>query len=182
MDVVEIDPALYAIAKAQFGYVDDQRISPYFEDGRTFMNRAKGPYDAIFMDAFKSEATVPYQLTTRETWERAHEILADDGIVVMNVIASPSDERAAFFNALYATISDVFPQVRAYRVQVDDSDEAVHNTMIVAAKSPYTDIEGAIRRANPELAAKLIEDYAPPADTRVLTDDYAPVDQLLLGF
>lgn len=182
MDVVEIDPALYGIAKAEFGYVEDRRIRPYFEDGRTFLNRATGPYDAIFMDAFKSEATVPYQLTTLETWERCSEVLDEDGIVVMNVIASPSDERSAFFNALFATISDVFPQVRAYRVQVDDSDQAVHNTMIVAAKSSDTDIEAAVRRANPELASKLIVGYEPPSDALVLTDDHAPVDQLLLGF
>lgn len=182
MDVVEIDPALYDIAKREFGYVDDSNISLFFEDGRTFLNRATGPYDAVFMDAFKSEATVPYQLTTRETWQRTLEVLDEDGVVIMNVIASPTDERAPFFNALYASIASVFPQVRAYAVQADTTPGAVRNTMIVAAKSPRTDIEAAVRRANPELSAKLISGYRPPADTQVLTDDHAPVDQLLLGF
>ena len=117
MDVVEIDGDLYGIAKSDFGYVDDPRLKLSFEDGRTFMNRAEGPYDAIFIDAFKSEQTVPYQLTTLETWKKAYDLLDEDGVLVMNVIASPDDERAQFFNSLFATISDVFPEVRAFRVQ-----------------------------------------------------------------
>ncbi len=145
------------------------------------MNRAEGPYDAIFMDAFKSEATVPYQLTTRESWQRSYELLDDDGVLVMNVIASPTDERAAFFNALYATIQDVFPQVVAFRVQDDNAPGAVHNTMIMAVKDPDADIEAAVRRVAPEYADRILEGYEPPAGTKILTDDFAPVDQYLLG-
>jgi spermidine synthase len=182
MDVVEIDPALDELARSEFGYVDDPRISLHFEDGRTFLNRATGPYDAVFMDAFKSEATVPYQLTTRETWQRCFDVLDAEGVVVMNVIASPTDARAPFFDALFATISEVFPEVRAYRVQLEDDPTAIQNTMIVAAKNPAVDIEAAVRTASPEAADKLLEGFVPPAGTRILTDDHAPVDQLLLGF
>jgi spermidine synthase len=181
MDAVEIDPALYDLAKEQFGYVDDERISIFLEDGRTFLNRASGPYDAVFMDAFKSEQTVPYQLTTQESWQHVYDVLSEDGVLVMNVIAAPDDERAQFFNALYATIESVFPEVAAFSVQ-DESPTGVKNTMIVAMKNPDADIAAAVASAAPEFSARLITDYAPPAGTKVLTDDYAPVDQYLLGF
>lgn len=181
MDAVEIDPALHEIAKERFGFVDDPRLNLYFEDGRIFLNKADGTYDAIFVDAFKSEATVPYQLTTRETWQRAYDLLDDDGVLVMNVIASPDDERARFFDALYATIDDVFPQVRAFRVQEGD-EGALLNTSIIAVKNPDTDIAAALAKSHPEVVARMYEGYEPPAGTTLFTDDFAPVDQYLLGF
>jgi len=181
VDVVEIDSALYGIAKRDFGYVDDPRINLFFEDGRTFLNRASGPYDAVCVDAFKSAATVPYQLTTRESWQRISDILDDDGVVVMNVIASPSDDRAEFFASLYATIASVFPRVQAFHVQ-DDAATGLKNTSIIAAKDPRRDIMGTLQAEAPDFAERAIVDYAPPAGTRLLTDDFAPVDQYLLGF
>jgi spermidine synthase len=181
IDAVEIDPDLYDVALERFGYTDDPRISIHLEDGRTFLNRAGGPYDVIFIDAFKSEQTVPWQLTTLETWQRCYDALGDDGILVMNVIGAPNDVRAEFFTALHATIGEVFPQVAAFAVQ-DAPVGGIRNTMIVAAKDPETDIAAAVAERAPEFSARIIGGWAPPADTRVLTDDFAPVDQYLLGF
>ena len=181
MDVVEIDPKLYDIAKSDFGYADDERINLFFEDGRTFLNRAEGPYDAVFMDAFKSQETVPYQLTTRETWQRCFDLLDEDGVLVMNVIASPRDDRSTFFASLYATIASVFPQVHAFRVQIE-AGPGLQNTSIIALKNPTTDALSLLREKAPEFADRAIGNYAPPAGTRLLTDDFAPVDQYLLGF
>ena len=183
LDVVEIDPALYGIAKSRFGYKDDPRLRLAFEDGRTFLNRAKGPYDAVFMDAFKSQETVPYQLVTRETWQRAYDVLSDDGVVVMNVIASPQDNRRAFFNSLLATIRSVFPEVQAFQVAAGDAEEGgIKNTSIIAMKRPGANIPAALQKSAPEFASHLYSGYQPPKGTRLFTDDYAPVDQYLLGF
>ena len=182
MDVVEIDPELYTIAKNQFGYVDDPRLHLYFEDGRTFLNRATGPYDAVYMDAFKSKATVPYQLTTKETWQHAYDALGPDGVLVMNIVASPSDSRKAFFNSTFASISSVFPEVRAFRV--DDYSEAggITNTSIVAMKRKGADIDALLAKRAPDKLARMYAGYQPPAGTKIFTDDFAPVDQYLLGF
>jgi len=181
MDAVEIDGDLYGIAKERFGFVDDPRLTLHFEDGRTFLNRATSTYDAVFVDAFKSEQTVPYQLTTRESWQHIYDLLDDDGVVVMNVIASPEDERARFFESLYATISDVFPDVRAFRVQ-GGADGELLNTSIVAVKSPDVDIAATLQKAAPEVYAKMYAGYAPAPEATIFTDDFAPVDQYLLGF
>ena len=181
MDAVEIDPALYTIAVEQFGYADDPRIGVHLEDGRTFLNSATGPYDVVLIDAFKSEQTVPWQLTTRETWQRTYDLMNDDGLLVMNVIGSPTDDRAAFFGALFATIADVYPRVTAFAVQ-DAPVGGISNTMIVAAKDPDTDITAEAMSAMPGLGSRAIASWAPPPGTPLLTDDFAPVDQYLLGF
>jgi len=182
MDVVEIDGALYDIAKSRFGFVDDPRLRLYFEDGRTFLNRADGKYDAVFMDAFKSQETVPYQLVTRETWERCYDLLSDDGVLVMNVIASPKDERKAFFNSLLATIRSVFPEAEAFQVQADNGGPGIQNTSIIAMKRRGADIPAALQKSAPDILPHLYPGYQPPKGTRLFTDDYAPVDQYLLGF
>jgi predicted membrane-bound spermidine synthase len=181
IDAVEIDPALRDIGESFFGLRDDSRISIHLEDGRTFLNRASGPYDVVFVDAFKSEQTVPWQLTTREAWKRTYELLDDDGVLVMNVIGSPTDERAAFFGALFATIADVFPHTSAFAVQ-DAPVGGISNTMIVAAKARDADIVSAALAAEPDLGARVIAGWTPRDGTRLLTDDFAPVDQYLLGF
>lgn len=181
IETVEIDPKLYDLARAHFGYTDDPRIPLYYEDGRTYLNRATGPYDVILIDAFKSEATVPYQLTTQETWQRCFDTLSDDGVLVMNVIAAPGDERARFFGSLFATIETVFPTVEAFRVQEPSEAGPVQNTMIIATKGAEADLLGALSAA-PDYLAKRYEGYEPPSDARVFTDDFAPVDQYILGF
>jgi len=181
IDAVEIDPDLYTVAREHFGLTDDPRIGVYLEDGRTFLNRANGPYNAIFIDAFKSEQTVPWQLTTRETWQRCFDALDDNGVLVMNVIGSPTQERARFFSALYATVDDVFPQVAALSVQ-DAAVNGVRNTMIVALKNPSRDVVSALAESAPDYAKKVVTGWTPPEDTKILTDDFAPVDQFLLGF
>lgn len=182
MDVVEIDGELYDIAKKQFGYVDDPRIKLYFEDGRTFLNRAKGPYDAIFLDAFKSKSTVPYQLTTKETWQRCYDLLSDDGVLVMNIVASPNDSRSAFFNSTFASISSVFPEVKAFKVDDTSAEGGIINTSIIAMKKPGSDIGAVLAEKAPEMASRMYVGYQPPAGTKIFTDDFAPVDQYLLGF
>jgi len=181
IDAVEIDPALYDVAREHFGYADDARIGIFLEDGRTFLNHATGPYDVVFVDAFKSEQTVPWQLTTRETWQRCYDVLASDGMVVMNVIGAPDDARSRFFSALYATIGDVFPHVAAFAVQ-DAPVGGIRNTMIVAMKADDGDIGAAVAARAPAYTDHLITGWTPPAGTRILTDDFAPVDQYLLGF
>lgn len=180
MDVVEIDGELIDLARERFGFADHPRIRLFLEDGRMFLNRADGPYDAIFMDAFKSEATVPYQLTTLETWKKCYELLEDDGLLVMNVVASPSDERAQFFYALVATIESVFPEVHAYAVQGPGYEGELRNTCIVASKLAGDSSREEIESARPELRGHWLA-YSIPAETRLLTDDFAPVDQYLLG-
>lgn len=178
IDAVEIDPALFDLARERFGFVEDDRIGVYLEDGRVFLNEAGQTYDAVFIDAFKSEQTVPYQLVTREVWQRAFDMTRDGGSLVVNVIADPRGERAEFLQALYTTIASVYPDVEVYAVQ-DEAVNGLMNSMIVALKAPKGSVAAGIGSLDPSIGARRAPMSAGPV---VFTDDFAPVDQFLLGF
>jgi spermidine synthase len=180
-DVVEIDPALVDVARQRFGLKDDPRMRIVVEDGRTFLNRSTTTYDAILIDAFKSANSIPYQLTTVESMRRCADMLDEDGILALNTIASTSGDGSRFVWAEYATLRAVFPQVEVFLVQDPTRPDVVQNVSLIASKDPSIDLAAAIQRAAPDLAKNRVTGVAPPAGTSVMTDDFAPVDQLLLG-
>jgi spermidine synthase len=179
-DVVEIDPALVDVARRDFGLKDDSRMRIVIEDGRTFLNRASTPYDVILIDAFKSANSIPYQLTTAESMERCSDLLGPDGVLALNTIASLDGRGGEFVWAEYATLRAVFPQVEIYLVYDPTRPDLVQNISIIASKSASRELAAEVQRIAPELAKKRVT-ANPPVGTRLLTDDFAPVDQYLLG-
>lgn len=186
-DVVEIDPALVDVAKKRFFLVDDPRLHIHEEDGRTFLNRmtnvgGKGRYDVVLIDAFKSANSIPYQLTTRESIKMCYDLLDDDGILVMNIIASPGGAGSRFLAAQFRTIQSVFPQAQLYAVYDTSYSETAQNISIIATRQPVseTDLERVLGELSTELTARKLDPEKLPKDVRVLTDDFAPVDQYLM--
>lgn len=179
-DVVEIDPDLVAVARTHFALEDDPRLSVIIEDGRTFLNRAEGPYSAILIDAFKSAASVPYQLTTVESMRHCYRLLEDDGLVVMNIIASAQGPGSRFLWAEVGTLRAVFPQVEVFAVYDTDAPGEIQNIAVIAGKSDTVDLLGAIEDVAPGLAVRRIQTPSDMTDLPVLTDDFAPVDQYLM--
>lgn len=88
IEVAEIDPGITKLAREYFRLQDNPRLSIQHEDGRIFLNRAEPGYDAIFGDAFSSQYSLPYQLTTVEAVRRKYDLLNEGGVVVLNIIAS----------------------------------------------------------------------------------------------
>jgi spermidine synthase len=184
IDVVEIDPGMTIIAGRFFNLKDDPRLHIFHEDGRMFLrNRTGERYDAVFMDAFGSLFTVPYQLTTIEAVRDMHKQLADDGIVIFNIGSAIRGPASYFLRAELATYNAVFADVHLYRIHPENSDERLQNLMIVACKSvcssdlsPTNDTT-AFDGTN--LKKLLSSRYTGElqADLPVLTDDLAPVDR-----
>jgi spermidine synthase len=174
MDVVEIDPKMTELAKKYFNLKDDPHLSVHHEDARVFLNNNQKKYDAIYVDAFNSHLSIPYQLTTKEAVQEIYNSLNDGGTVIINIISAFQGDKSKFLRAELATYKSIFPQVYLFRV--DNSDAyRVQNVMLVAVKSPaavnfYSD--------NAELysLAQMIYDAPVGDDLPVLTDDYAPVD------
>jgi spermidine synthase len=179
MDVVEIDPGLTKLAEKYFNLPDDPRLEIYHEDGRTFLNRTDKKYDAIFMDAYKSLITIPFQLTTKEAIQNIYNSLNDEGVVYANIISSMDEETNYFLRNEYATYKSIFPQVYLFAVQYPNptEEEKSHfqNIMLVGLKS---DIVPSFSSPNEELnhylGNKLETDFLKPPT--ILTDEYAPVE------
>ncbi len=175
MDVVEIDPALTALAKTHFGLKDDARLMIYHEDGRTFLNKTSKHYDAIFLDVFKSNS-IPFQLATREAVQKMHEALNDEGAVLVNIISAVEGEKGQFLRAEYATFAGVFPQVYLFPVQEPDNATQAQNIILVALKSPKRPV---LYSRDTELDDYLHHVWIREIknDVSALTDDYAPTER-----
>ena len=178
LDVVEIDPAVTELAKRYFNLKADPRLAIFHEDGRVFLNRATKKYDAILGDAFTSQLSLPYQLTTREAVQKKYDALNEDGVVIVNIISSIEGEKGQFLRAEYKTFKSVFPQVYLFPVASPDNGSVLQNIILIALKSTK---EPTFESDDPELNGYLghlwtqrIDDDMP-----ILTDDFAPVDHYI---
>lgn len=178
IDVVEIDPKITELAKKYFNLKDDKRLAIYHEDARVYLNKTDKKYDVIFGDAFSSRHSLPYHLTTVETVKRKHDILNDDGVVILNIISSIDGDQGRFLRAEYKTYKSVFPQVYLFPVQFPKDKTAVQNVILVALKSQskyqITSKDSSINEYLSHLWILGVEEDMP-----ILTDDYAPVDSYI---
>ena len=174
IDVVEIDPAVTRTAQRFFGLGRDTAIRTFNEDARWFAMRAPvgstAPYDVIFIDAF-NDLSVPYHLTTREMTAQLQRLLAPGGAIVANLV---DDLRRGRFVASYArTAESVFGPGNVIVLAESPADlESVRATFVVVASTEARAIAASSATAYP----------VPPAALRngmILTDDHAPVDNML---
>lgn len=168
VDVVEIDPGLDAIAADYFGYTPAPNLTLIHEDGRVFLNRNQTHYQLVYIDAFSS-LTPPYQLTTAQATRAMRQALTDDGIVAVNVIGAPRADDP-YFMATLATYRSVFPSVEVYRVQPLAVNARQNLLFVMGNKSALA------RLADAPLGARV---ESLPEGGTVLTDDHAPVEQLI---
>lgn len=175
VDVVEIDPGLTLLAKKYFNLKDDPRLTVYHEDGRTFLNRTKNKYNVIFGDAYKSTASIPWQLTTIEATQKIYDSLTDSGAAFLNIISSVEGDTGKFLRAEYATYKAIFPQVYLFLVDRPGDGQAIQNIMLVALKSKE---KPAMESRNKEMNFYLSRLWKKEVvgDLPVLTDNFAPAD------
>jgi spermidine synthase len=175
IDVVEIDPQLTDLAKVHFGLKEDPRLNIIHEDGRTFLNRNKEKYDVIFMDAFRSQFTVPFQLTTRECIAQQYASLNKGGLVIANVIAPLDGINDDYLQAQAITYADVFPRVLFFAVDDPKNKKLFQNIMIVAIKDKTPpELISPDEELNAFLSHHIQLEIR--KELPILTDDYAPVE------
>lgn len=167
VSVVEIDPKLTDLARQYFSLEQRDNLHIHHEDGRVFLNKAApAQYDIVFLDAFSS-LTPPYQLSTVEATRAAKGALKEHGLIVANVIAAPEDP---YGEAVAATYRYLFRYVDFYQVYplLERTDR--QNLIVV-----MTDDEAQRERARKAL------NTAPASvhDGLIMTDDFAPVEQLI---
>lgn len=177
--VLEIDQGVVDLDVEKLGLELGNGIDVQVGDGRVGLyEQGDASRDLVVEDAFGGLA-VPWHLTTIETAREIKRILRPDGIYLVNVIDFAP---LLFARAEAATIAEVFPHVALItRPDVIDG-RGGDNLVFVASESPLP-----VERINAELASRVPEyelitgaDYTEFAgNARVLTDDYAPVDQLV---
>ena len=177
--VLELDPALTDLARRQLGLRTGGALRVVDGDGRrSIAGQPVGAFDVVVGDAFGG-MSVPWHLATREAVQEVRRVLAPGGTYVLNAIDHPPQ---GFVKAEAATLAAVFAHVALVAPAPQLAGEEGGNHVLVASDSPI-DIAGLERRlaARPDPQAALsgpgLERFVDGA--KVLTDDFAPVDQLL---
>ncbi len=188
VDVVEIDPDVIQVAKEYFGVKDEERLNIYSEDGRTYLVNSNKKYDLIVLDAY-ARTHIPFHLLTLEFFGEIEKDLTPNGVVVSNIISSLTGRNADIFKAEYKTLSRVFPKVYVFPVS-DAGSGFVQNIITVATKSDIfyskanlLDTAGNASYLKISQISDYIEHYwetkIETSEVRILTDDYAPVENLI---
>jgi spermidine synthase len=181
--VIEIDPGVTRIAYEQLGVKPDTTIVSYNEDARLFLEREPTQsYNLIMGDAF-NDFSVPYHLTTKEFNDRVHAWLAPDGLYMVNIIDGVrGDFLRAYIHTLRQTFSHVYliPAIPTWRT-------ASRTTFVLIATDTPLDL-GRVNTFSQGHNSRLVDNILSEAEMDallaedelvLLTDQYAPVDQML---
>ena len=104
---VEIEPAMVPLAAEYFGSAVEITVA----DGRAFLARDTGQYDAVILDTFQG-GTVPEHLYTKEAFQQIANRLTPDGLLVIHMISHPQHPATC---AVTRTLQAVFPHTTAVR-------------------------------------------------------------------
>jgi spermidine synthase len=108
IDVVEIEPSLFELAKKYFDVPDNPRLENHLTDGRRFLKDSTKKYDVIFVDAFHSLYSIPIHLTSKEFFELAKSKLKAGGIFIGNFIGDLQQRPRSFIYSEIKTFNSVF--------------------------------------------------------------------------
>jgi spermidine synthase len=179
VDTVEIDSKLTTISQRYFNFQQPANLHIITADGRQYLNTSHSRYDMLFIDAFSS-VVPPFQLTTKEAVARMHGVLQPGGIVVANVISGASGSSSQLIQAFASTYQTSFAHVAVYRINPSLAPSEEQNLLLIASEKPIGSSQlSRVARNNPEFAAITKAELSLPSKPGlVLTDDFAPVEQL----
>jgi MFS family permease len=169
--VAEIDPAVTSVARELLGARPSARLQVVSKDARVALRSLPvgTQFDAVFGDAF-DDYEVPSHLTTRQFDALVAGHLRPHGVYLVNVIDGVHDD---FLRSELRTLRVVFPYVALVRpagAWPPTSDRTTF--VVVAAKAPPA-------ARLPVVSPASLDRFVAGGHSVVLTDDHAPVDQLL---
>ncbi len=166
--VFELDGELIDIVERELPLPSTERIDIRAEDARVGLTTLDdGSADVVVGDAFSSRA-VPWHLTTAEFADEIDRVLAPDGVYALNVI---DRGEGRFVRAIARTLAQRF-EVTVI-LGPNAAEGRLGNSLVVASK-------GALTVDGPLDGGVVLDDIDAFIDgAQLLTDDYAPVDQLI---
>lgn len=171
---LEIDRLLVDIGHAHLGLAEDAEV--VVDDARrSLLDIEPNWADLVIGDAF-SGLSVPWHLTTREFVTDIAARLSPDGVYTMNVIDYGDLD---FVRSETATLMDVFDHVAVFAPPHYLAGDGGGNFVLAASHAPIPveRIEEAIAARNGMETAASLDEFV--GDARPLTDDHAPVDQMI---
>ncbi len=186
IDVVEIDPGVTRVAYDRLGLNPALPIATFNRDGRQFLeDRVGAPYRVITLDAV-NDFSVPAHLLTRECNEAVRRSLTPDGVYLVTVIDRLED--GPLWKAVVRTLRESFAHVEVLSAEdfYDPHTRHVHSLYASAKPLDLAELDAKLARSGVAQRSTFLAPrgeidrlLAPPGVT--LTDQYAPVDNLMSG-
>ena len=175
--VFELDQAVFDTAREELGLRTSRDLRVRIGDGRLLIRgRAANSVDIVVGDAFNS-LSVPWHLTTREFIADIDRVLRADGVYMMNIIDEPPFR---FARAELATLQERFEHVALIADAGQLAGVYGGNLVLVGSHRP---LEAAALRELTSVRSDRVTEGAELQEfirrAKVLTDDFAPVDQWL---
>jgi spermidine synthase len=180
--VSEIDPGVVEVDVEQLGLRPGDDLEVRVEDGRTGLRRLPdASRDLVVGDAFGG-VSIPFHLTTVEALGGVRRVLSPDGLYLANMIDHPPLE---FARAEVATLASTFGHVAVAAHPETLAGREGGNLVAVAGDrelepDAWQQALDARETGWDVLSGARLESWV--GDAEVLTDDHAPVDQLLTPY
>lgn len=154
-EVVDIEPAVFAFARAHLPLRDPTAITEHVADARDavarFVSRRlrgeSGGFDAVVTDVFDG-LTVPPHLSTVEAFAGVRDCLEAGGVALVNLPADPGSDSA---RVVVAAMREVFAHV-AVAGPVDVAEGRAAGNVIAAGSDAPIDVAGTARSLRDEHA------------------------------
>jgi len=189
IEVAEIDPVVTRAAFEAFGIPRETGIEFYDLDARNHITdlvrrRREGEdipdFDVIFGDAY-NDFTVPFHLVTLEYAELLADLLGEEGVYMLNLIEILDQPR--LMGPVITTLRQVFPNVHLFGAYARSNDR---NTFVIVASKRALDLSEVRNRVLSQhgirtlpLGLEHVDRVQDRGGRLVMTDDYAPVENLL---
>lgn len=171
--VLELDEDLVTIAEEQLGLTDSDNLDIRTGDARLHLEDLEtDSFDLIVGDAYGG-SSVPWHLTTVEVISEFDRLLDNDGLYIMNVI---DGGESRFARSQLATINERFENLAVVEPQ-DGIPSFPVNQIFVAGNQELPELE--IDPSDGRLFDGEAVDTFIGNDPLILTDNFAPADQLL---
>ena len=188
VEVVENDPGVTRAAQEAFGLDQYAAIETIRMDARSYVDRrwrhgrtgqATRRYDFIYEDAL-CDSAVPFPLATREFNDQIAGLLADDGVYMIHLVDARRNGR--LLGAVVNTVRGTFPHI--YAIVEQAGWRTSSDTFVIVAAKRQLDPQAILHEQDEHLRCSVlsnseIDDLKERCGGIVLTDDYAPVDNLV---
>jgi spermidine synthase len=186
VEVVEIDPGVTRVAHEYLALPTTTRIQSHNLDGRQFVQEMapRGAYRLVVQDAV-NDLSVPYHIMTREYDDSVRALLQPDGVYLLTVIDLFRDGQ--LLRAAIRTMQASFPHVQLLAAGPAWQSGGA-NVWVIAGSANGVDVErlradlgarGWPSVLTTEMPPDQLADYVSTEPRIVLTDEYAPVDNLI---
>jgi spermidine synthase len=180
-DALEIDAVVVTAAERFFGLdADAVNLRVHVADARPWLAQNNILYDIIQVDAYQGGPYPPFYLLTDEFFRLLRERVNTTGLVMFNLWDASSDKGllltvSATLRRVFRSLSVIEMGGGTYMLLAFPTERTVETlrSQLLGVTEP-ADIIPLARRA-----AAALTNLVPPLGTPILTDDHAPVEELV---